>query len=337
NIPESGVADNYFHANSLEAAHTYISGETCHTAASTGNTPPVVNANPCGGSHTIPKSTPFTLTGSATDANNDVVYYSWEQYDEDGTGTPTQGYIGSTAAGSSIAPLFRSYPPTTSPSRTFPNISLVAANTYATSFEPLPSVARTLNFRLFARDWNTNGGGIHCQSLAVTVSAQGPLAVTAPNGGESIAAGGSTTVTWNLNGISFLTNVNIKLSIDGGLTYPYTLISNTSAADGTESVSIPAGVPNTTQARMRVESATNTCVVFFDISNANFTITSNCNAAGSNICPVTPVNAASGDPALNLGLSKYYGSAAITSHTVNVTAADPFATRAIANAQGGST
>ncbi|MEK7254757.1 MAG: reprolysin-like metallopeptidase, partial [Bacteroidota bacterium] len=112
NIPESGVADNYFHANSLEAAHTYISGETCHTAASTGNTPPVVNANPCGGSHTIPKSTPFTLTGSATDANNDVVYYSWEQYDEDGTGTPTQGYIGSTAAGSSIAPLFRSYPPT---------------------------------------------------------------------------------------------------------------------------------------------------------------------------------------------------------------------------------
>jgi hypothetical protein len=54
-----GVSDNYFHANSLERAINYIASQSCHTATSTGNTPPTVNANPCGGSYTIPKSTPF--------------------------------------------------------------------------------------------------------------------------------------------------------------------------------------------------------------------------------------------------------------------------------------
>ncbi len=344
NIPSGGVADNYFHINSLESAVAYIAGESCHTAAATGNTPPVVNANPCGGSYTIPKSTPFTLTGSGSDADGDQVYYCWEQYDEDGfsndnnlcNDAPTHGFIGATAGASPLAPLFRSFPPTTSPARTFPNISLVTANSYSSDFEPLPSVARTLNFRLTGRDFNANGGGIHCQALAVTVSAQGPLAVTAPNGGGTLTAGAATNVTWNLNGISFLTNVNIKLSIDGGLTYPYTLASNTPAADGIENVTIPAGVPNVTTARIKVESADNTCVVFFDISNSNFSITSNCNASSSNICPISAVTAASGDAALNLGLSQFYGNA-ITSHTVNITGADPIVTRALASTEGGST
>jgi hypothetical protein len=329
NIPSGGVADNYFHINSLEAAAAYIAGETCHTAAATGNTPPVVNANPCGGAYTIPKSTPFTLTGSATDADGDQVYYSWEQYDEDGfsndnnlcNDAPTHGFIGATAGASPIAPLFRSYPPTTSPSRTFPNISLVAANSYSSDFEPLPSVARTLNFRLTGRDFNANGGGIHCQALALTVSAQGPLAVTAPNGGGSLAAGSNTNVTWNLNGITFLTNVNIKLSIDGGLTYPYILAANTPAADGIENVTIPAGVPNVTTARIRVESADNTCVVFFDISNSNFTITSNCNAPSTEISPTTAVNLPAGDPGLNLGLTNNLGSI-VTNFAGSITSGD---------------
>ena len=336
NIPSGGTADHYFHANSLDRAVNYMMVESCHDATATGNSPPVVNANPCGGAYTIPVGTPFRLTGSGTDADGDQIYYCWEQYDEDGAGsTATQGFIGATAAASPIAPLFRSYPPTTSPSRTFPNMSLVAANNYASSFEPLPTVARTLNFRLTGRDWKMGGGGIHCSPIAVTVSASGPLTVTAPNGGETLTAGSNTTVTWSVNGTNaFCNNVNIRLSADGGITYPYYLVSST-PNDGSQSVTIPAGVTNTTAARIMVECADNTCVVFFDISNNNFTVTSDCNAARSNICPVTPVSFPAGDGGLNLGLTRFYGNE-ISSHTVNVTAADPEAPRAVATIENGS-
>ena len=113
NIPSSGTADDYFHANSLDEMILYINGSgACATNTSTGNSAPVGNANPTATTYTIPGETPFTLTGSATDADGDVIYYGWEQDDEDGTGTPTQGFLGATAAASAIAPLFRSYPPT---------------------------------------------------------------------------------------------------------------------------------------------------------------------------------------------------------------------------------
>lgn len=338
NIPDGGTADDYFHANSLDRAVTFMGTISCHTTTSTGNTPPVVNVNPCGGAYTIPTGTPFTLTGSGSDANGDVVYYSWEQYDEDGAGTPTQGFIGAAAAASSIAPLFRSYPPTTSPSRTFPILSSIVGNGYATNFEPLPTVARTLNFRLTGRDYNAGGGGIHSTDLAVTVSAVsgGAFSVTAPNGGESIAAGATTTVTWTTNTTAFCTKVNIKMSVDGGYTYPYILATDVTNATGSHMVTIPTGVTNTSSARIKVECADNTCVVFFDISDADFTITSSCTAAASNICSAAAATFAVGNAGLSLGLGKYYGGTA-TSTTVNITAADPFADRAMKNSASGTT
>ena len=337
NITDGGTADDYFHANSLDKAVTYMGTISCQTSASTGNTPPVINANPCGGAYTIPVNTPFTLTGSGTDANGDVIYYSWEQYDEDGAGTATQGLIGAAAGANAAAPLFRSFPPTTSPSRTFPTMSAVVTNGYATDFEPLPTVARTLNFRLTGRDYNTNGGGIHSMDMSVTVSAaSGAFSVTAPNGGESIAAGATTTVTWSTNTTAFCTNVNIKMSVDGGLTYPYTLATNVSNATGSHVVTIPTGVTNTSTARMKVECADNVCVVFFDISNADFSISSSCVAAASNVCPATDVTFAQGNAGLNLGLSQSFGGTA-TTKTLNITGSDPIVNRAMKDAINGTT
>lgn len=307
NIPGSGLADHYFHAYSLEQAINFINGQTCEMSTPTTNTPPVVNANTCGGPYTIPVGTPFRLTGSGTDANGDVIYYTWEQYNEDGTGTPTQGFIGAQAAASATAPLFRAYPPTTNPVRYFPNQNLIAANNYASSFEPLPTVARTLNFRLTGRDWKAGGGGVHSSDLEITVSANGPLTVTSPNGGETLMSGNQVNVNWNHNGSNAFCNlVNIRLSIDGGLNFPY-LLSTATANDGSEMVTLPAGIINTANARIMVESACNTCVVFFDISNANFNVTSFCNAPISNICPATAVNLPAGDGGLNFALTPYYG------------------------------
>jgi Metallo-peptidase family M12B Reprolysin-like/Secretion system C-terminal sorting domain len=338
NIPSNGAADNYFHTNSLESAVSFMGTINCQTSTATGNTPPVVNANPCGGNYTIPVGTPFTLTGSGSDANGDVVYYAWEQYDEDGAGSPTQGFIGATAAASAIAPLFRNYPPSTTPSRTFPALSAIVSNGYATDFEPLPTVARTLNFRLTGRDFNANGGGIHCSAIAVTVSAAGgAFSVNAPNGGEIIAAGGNTTVTWTTNTTAFSTNVNIKMSTDGGFTYPYILASNVSNATGSQSVTLPAGVTATTTARIMVESADNTCVRFFDISNANFTVTSSCLAAGNTICDAAIASFTLGNAALNLDLSKVFTTTTTTSQIVTVNGTDPINNRAMKDAINGTT
>ena len=336
NIPGGGATNLYFHANSLESSIAYMSSKSCETTTATGNTPPVVNANPCGATYRIPIGTPFTLTGSATDANGDAVYYCWEQYDEDGTGVrPTHGKLGTAAAADVLAPLFRSYPPTTSPSRTIPAMSLVAANSYASDFEPLPSVARTLNFKLTARDWNSNGGGFSTGELAVTVTGAA-FSVTAPNTAMSITAGSATTVTWNVGGGTYATNVAISLSIDEGLTYPYVLLAST-ANDGSESVTIPSNVSNTTTARIKVEGSDggNACVKFFDISDANFSITSSCIAASSNICPNNAV-VSMGNTGLNLGLNKFFGGT-ITSKVLNVTAADPAVPSGIATTQGSTT
>ena len=64
-------------------------------------------------------------------------------------------------------------------------------------------------------------------------------------------------------------NVNILLSYDGGNTFPDTLLANT-PNDGSQSVTIPGGVCSST-ARIKVEAADN---IFFDISDANFSIIS---------------------------------------------------------------
>ena len=219
NIPSNGASDNYFNAASLDEMVTYINNNAgCAVMTTSNNSVPTANANPGGGTITIPKSTPFELTGVSTDANGDALSYCWEQHDEDGAGTPTIGFIGATAAASTIAPLFRSYPPSTSPTRYFPQMSDIVAGNYATSFEPLPTVGRTINMRLTVRDNRAGGGAINCSDVAVTVNgATGPYTVTAPNGGETWSAGSSRTFTWNVSGTNaFCNTVDISLSIDGG-------------------------------------------------------------------------------------------------------------------------
>jgi hypothetical protein len=69
-------SDPQFHGVSFDEISTYSnnsSGNTCALKTNTGNSPPVVNA---GSAFTIPISTTFLLTGSATDVNGDALTYS---------------------------------------------------------------------------------------------------------------------------------------------------------------------------------------------------------------------------------------------------------------------
>jgi hypothetical protein len=248
--------DAYFHASTFDEIVAFTTSITCATQAASGDVPPVPFA---GLAITIPVSTPFYLTGSATDADGDPLTYCWEEFDL-GTAAPPN-----TDAGN--RPIFRSFNPTTSPIRTFPRLSDLLANT-VTLGESLPTTTRTMTFRLTARD-NRTGANTTSTTVSVT-SAAGPFLVTAPNTNVTWAGGSTQTVTWNVAGTTAApvscANVKILLSSDGGNTFPTTLLAST-PNDGSQQVAVPS--VSTLAARVRVECTT---APFFDISNANFAI-----------------------------------------------------------------
>jgi chitodextrinase len=288
-------SDAYFHAVSIQQVTNNIKAKTCPVKTATGNSIPTADA---GLNYTIPKSTPFMLTGVATDANGDALTYCWEQFDNGSSST-------NPSATKTTGPNFRSYNPTTSPTRYFPKMSSVLTGATTTSgtelvVEALSSVARTLNFRLTVRDNRAGGGGNNSDDTVITVNATaGPFTVSAPNTAVSYVGGSTQTVTWAVagttaNGVN-CANVDILLSTDGGNTWPVTLLAAT-PNDGTQAVTIPntAG----TQNRIMVKGTNH---IFFDVSNANFTITA---GSGDTVAPSAPTNlAASGTTQTTTNLS----------------------------------
>ncbi|MFZ4057169.1 MAG: reprolysin-like metallopeptidase [Ferruginibacter sp.] len=257
-------SDAQFHAISFDEITAFITGgggNSCPVKTNTSNLTPSVNA---GADFTIPRSTPFVLTGTATDPNGDALTYSWEQMD-------TGGSFGAWNAPTGNAPLFRSFAPVLTGVRYFPKLSDVINNT-TTIGEILPTYARTMNFRLTARDNRAGGGGVCFDQTAITVNAaSGPFLVTNPNtAGITWTVGDIQTITWDVASTTAspisCANVSIELSTDGGLTYPVTILAST-ANDGTEDINVPNNP--TTQARIRVKAVGN---VFYDISNFNHTI-----------------------------------------------------------------
>ncbi|MFN8494041.1 MAG: M12 family metallo-peptidase [Caldilineaceae bacterium] len=253
-------SDPYFATISFDQIIAYTTagnGNSCAVTTNTGNTAPAPNA---GASYTIPKQTPFTLTGSATDADNDALTYSWEEFDLGNA---------SLANDNTNPPFFRFFPPTTSPSRTFPQWSDILNNT-TTRGEILPNITRAMKFRFTARD-NRLGGGVNYATTTINVTtAAGPFLVTAPNTAVAWDGGSTQHVTWNVAGTDQTpincANVKILLSTDGGLTYPTSLAAS-APNNGAASVTIPNVASPT--ARIQVACVDN---IFFNVSNTNFTI-----------------------------------------------------------------
>ncbi|TAG18100.1 MAG: hypothetical protein EAZ32_14765 [Cytophagia bacterium] len=325
-------SEGYFHTRSLEQMFNAVNNtSTCFTTSATGNTPPNSDA---GLDYTIPKGTPFTLTGTATDPNMaDVLSYAWDQFDvasandRGAFGAAVTGTGGYTAVNSpASAPLFRSRILNV-PSRTFPSLSFIlnnANNPAANQGEALPQVARQMKFRLTVRDNRTNGGGVDSDETTITVADRGPFLITSQNTATNWFANGTNTATvvWSVNGTHLspvlCNNVKISFSTDGGTTFPIVLAAST-PNDGSHVITIPNNA--TTTGRIKVEAVGN---IFFDINHAAITISTTCSTVASTLSPATAVSAQAGSPSLNLTLtpasSSTYRFVIVNTTTGNITA-----------------
>lgn len=279
-------SDAYYHAVSIREMYTTLTGtgspSTCGEKTPINNAEPIVNA---GLDKSIPKSTPFVLTASATDANNDSLTYTWEQIDP-GAVTATAPPTSTLAAG----PLFRSFSPAAANYRYFPKLPVIVTPSTVSTWEVLPSVARDLNFSVLVRDNNALGGQTGRDDVKLTVvSTAGPFVVTSQNtAGVVWIEGQSQTITWNVANTTAAPvstpNVSILLSTDEGLTFPHILAAST-PNDGSHTITIPGGLGNSTKARIMVKAIEN---VFLNVNSQNFTVNSSAVVIPPN--PGTPGN-----------------------------------------------
>ncbi|WP_188621044.1 reprolysin-like metallopeptidase [Flavobacterium suaedae] len=234
-------SDDYFHTVSIDQIVSFINstGGTCATEVLSGNNAPQIVPIP---NYTIPKATAFVLRGNATDANNEVLTYCWEQVNANGAfstqnDTPSKFSI--------TGPNFRSLSPSESPDRYMPEFSSVLAGNLTPTWEVVPSVGRTLDFTLTVRDNQTpNGGQTATEDMSVEISnVAGPFEVTSQNEDNlSWNQGEQQTITWNVAATTTAgvntANVNILLSLDGGITFDTVLAANT-LNDGSETIIVP--------------------------------------------------------------------------------------------------
>ncbi len=263
-------SDEYFHYHSIKQILENLTFKSCQTTSAIFNSPPSANA---GNDYYIPKGTPYILKGSATDPNgSDNLTYCWEQID---SGLSNYLNFGPELI---MGPTNRSMLPSSSPNRYIPRFSSVLSGnitqinpTLGSTWETVSTVGRTLNWALTVRDRspsNAVGGQSSFDRMQITVEDVTPFTVVNP---VTWTQGATVNISWVVGQTKNATincqNVNIKLSTNGGLTFPTTIASNT-PNDGSFSYTVPA-ISNTNSARILVEAVNN---IFYDVSDFNFSI-----------------------------------------------------------------
>ena len=282
-----------FHSASIAQVQANMATKSCQTTVAISHSAPVVNA---GADWTIPRSTPFMLTGSATDAGGaGAITYTWEQNDN------VAGNINAASAASATkasGPNWVNYQDSASPIRYFPIMSSILAGSTTTAgagvtMEALSSVARTLNFRLTVRDNVVGQGQTNFDDVVVTVANKTALNVTMA-AGTSYPVGSTQTVVWTgatgANGHSTIAggaNVDILFSSDNGVTWTTLLAGTTN--DGSQAVTLPAGVA-APFCRFMVKASAN---IFFNVSqpfSVGYTVSTTCNSYTMNTAFAIPDN-----------------------------------------------
>lgn len=292
-------SDDYFHAGSIGQIIAKLATATCSSNSSSNNASPVTSTT--GNTFSIPHSTPFKLSVNATDGT-DVLSYAFDQMDaQGGSGISTLPSPTATSG-----PLFRSMYPAAANTRYFPALSVLTGVSTG-SYEVLPTVARTMNFRAVVRDNRDEAGCVAQENFVINTQNCGAFEFTNLNTATSLTANGTNTVnlTWNTAACVPTANIRILFSTDGGKTFPH-IISNSTANDGTETMIVPNLA--TCDGRFMIEALGN---IYFNINKGKIDITSGCAANGTTFSPDNSVSANTNSSDLNLSLNPAFSSSTI--------------------------
>ncbi len=271
-VPGANVqmnSDPYFHVASIEQVQTNLNSKTCDIETNITNNPPVIAPLP---DYTIPNGTAFVLTGTATDAENDPMTYTWEQ--SDSATSPVTTVTGNNTTG----PLFRSWNPSaTGNTRYFPKLSSVLAGnlTVPADWETVSNVARETDFVLTVRDNNPVATAQQTQSdlVTVTVGNDGPFKVTTQYANINTP----TPIQWAVANTAAapynVANVKIDYTTDNGTTW--TVLSASTPNDGSENFTFPSSMNGQT-IKLRVSSIGN---IFYAVAPVNVTTFQACDGS----------------------------------------------------------
>lgn len=267
-------SDAYYTYRSILQIQTNLATKTCPVSTVIANTPPTVTAS---ADFSVPANTPFVLTANVSDAEGDTLSYCWEQ--NNNASSSTSGASSVVSPTKVTGPNFRSFNPKSTVERYMPDLTKILAGTYNSNWESLSTVARSCRFTITVRDNNPTGAQTFTDEVLVSTKAPynsstaptgaGPFTVTSQSTtGICWAQNSTQTITWDVNNTTSLTgsaNVNIKLSTDGGLTFPYTLAADT-PNDGNEDIVVP-DLPASQNCRVKVEPTGN---YYFAINSKPF-------------------------------------------------------------------
>lgn len=259
-------SDDYFAYSSIIQIDANLATKNCIQNTTVANNTPEINAGP---NYSIPKKTPFVLKGSGTDIDNDKLTYTWEQNDSATNANQANSLAVPTKTN---GPLFRSLYPTATPIRYMPALSNVLVNQLTSDWESVSSVERILHFVLTGRD-NAAMGTAQTKSDEAIITVKGdigPFEISSQNTeDETWKQGTEQIIKWNVNNSNTLlgaSNVNIKLSVDGGLTFSTTLASNV-PNNGYATITSPNLIEK--NCRILIEPTNN---IFYAINSQPFSI-----------------------------------------------------------------
>ncbi len=298
-VPGANVqahSDPYFHVASILQVQNNLMTTTCDIETTITNNPPVIGAL---SNYSIPKGTAFVLTATATDAENDPMTYTWEQFDSGNA--PVTSVTGNNATGA----LFRSLIPTaTGNTRYFPKLSSVLAGnlTVPADWETVSNVERATNFVLTVRDNNPVSTSQQTQSdiVTVTVGNDGPFKLNSTQVYHNLAA----ALVWdvaNTNAAPYnVANVKIDYTTDNGATW--TVLSASTPNDGTESYTFPSSL-NGQNIKIRISSLGN---IFYTIKQVLVTAAAPCSSAAPTNIAASAITASSATISWNPSVGATY-------------------------------
>jgi hypothetical protein len=280
-----GPSDDYFHVSSLLEIGNFLTGQgsSCGTTA-TGTNP--ITVPDIKDTFYIPRNTPFELTApivtAPTNPLQTAVLFNWEQWDVlDVAATPDP--VEANAANAAKGPLFKSYYPTTSRIRSYPEYTNINASTYGDGAtgagQRISKVSRDINFKLSVRSIYQGWGTFRFMDNTVYLKTDPNVhdfRATEPSADETWNPGETKTVKWVVPkdeptvADSVKCNwVNIYLSYDNGQTYPRVLVSNANGTAGSYTFTVPADIGFSTEGRVKVKGVGN---AYFDVAKGKLSI-----------------------------------------------------------------